>query len=84
MGTWADTTATTPAVETRHGLIDYGGVHLCDQAGSRHVFHLNFTGTEHDPISSQRKRKPWCFIFRTAASNGAWQVQEASHLSRPR
>lgn len=30
------------------------------------------------------KRRTWCFIFRTAASNGAWQVQEASHLSRPR
>lgn len=79
------TPATTPAVATRqHGLIDYAGVHLCGQAGSRHVSHLNFTGMEQDPISPAAKRKPWCFIFRTAASNGAWQVQEASHLSRPR
>lgn len=58
-GTWTDTTATTPAVETRqHGLIDYAGAHLCGQAGSRHVSHLNFTGMEQDPISLLQKGSP--------------------------
>jgi len=46
------TTSTTPAVKTgQHALIDYAGVHLCGQAVSRHVSHLNFTGREQNPIS---------------------------------
>lgn len=58
-GTWTDTTATAPAVETRHrGLIDYAGAHLCGQAGSRHVSHLNFTEMEQDPISPLQKGSP--------------------------
>lgn len=58
-GTRTDTTATTPAVESRQrGLIDYAGAHLCGQAGSRHVSHLNFTGMEQDPISPLQKGSP--------------------------
>ncbi len=57
--TWTDTAAPTPAAETRqHGLIDYAGAHLCSQAGSRHVSHLNFTGMEQDPISRLQKGSP--------------------------
>ena len=74
----------------QRGLIDYAGAHLCGQAGSKHVSRLNFTEMDPDSISlplrekKEKRRKSWFFIFRTAVSNGAWQVQEASQLSRPR
>lgn len=59
IGTWTGTIATTPAVETSYrGLIDYAGAHLCGQAASRHVSHLNFTGMEQDPISPLQKGSP--------------------------
>lgn len=39
-------------------LLIFAGAHLCGQAGSSHVFHLNFTAMEQDQISPLQKGSP--------------------------